>query len=180
MSLSTISLLAPDPAKLREDMGAKTRSFFCLTRPVRIDKALLAELRDLGREANVRVCLHKGPESDHHDMVILAHPDRYYRPHRHEGKSECFHVIDGVLGIFVFAEDGTVLEACRLGPHDLYRVEVGQYHAVMPLSQPVIFHENTPGPFQPGDSQFAEWAPDGADPIAAAAYSAELANHFLA
>ena len=45
---------------------------------------------------------------------------------------------------------------------DIYRVEVGMYHAVLPLSNPTIYHENKPGPFLGDeDSLFPEWAPSG-------------------
>jgi cupin fold WbuC family metalloprotein len=178
VSLSTISLLAPDPAKLVEDPKARTRAFFCIRRPVRIDAALLAELRQLGEDGNVRVCLHDGPAADHHDMVILEHPGRYYRPHHHDGKGECFHIMAGAMAVFVFEADGRVAEAVRLEAGDIYRIGAGQIHAVMPLSDPVIYHENKPGPFSgPGDSIYPDWAPDGADEGAAAAYAAALARH---
>lgn len=177
MSLSSISLLRPDPAKLVEDPKAKTRAFFCARLPVRIDRALLAELRQLGQDGNVRVCLHPSPAADHHDMIILEHPGRYYRPHRHEGKGECFHIMEGVMGLFVFEADGVVAEAVRLEAGDIYRVGAGQIHAVMPLSDPVLYHENKPGPFGgPGDSIYPDWAPDGSDAEAADDYTARLAH----
>lgn len=181
MSLSRVSLLAPDPERLWRDPKAKTLSFFCRRRPIRIDAAVIAELIQLGTvegPRNVRVCLHEAPSSAHHDMIILEHRGRYYRPHRHTDKGECFHIMQGEMGVFAFADDGAVIDAVRLRAGDIYRVEAGMYHAVMPLSDMVVYHENKPGPFQgDGDSLYPVWAPDGRDPYAARIYSLALARH---
>lgn len=182
MALSDISLRAPAPDKLREDAGAKSVSFFCLKRPVRIDKSTIADLKALSAERggrNVRICLHSGPESNHHDMVILERAGKYYRPHKHADKGEAFHLIEGRLGVFAFDERGAVIDAAVLSPGDIYRAEVGMYHAVLPLSESVIYHENKPGPFTgEGDSLYPDWAPDGSDATAVAAYVAVLRKHF--
>ena len=173
MKMSSLSILAPDPAKLREDIGAKSVSFFCLQRPVRVDQTLLAEMKQVSAERggrNVRICLHSAPEDDHHDMVVLEHRGKYYRPHKHAEKGECFHVMDGELGLLAFDEAGAIIDAVLLRKGDIYRIAVGMHHAVMPLSDPVIYHESKPGPFLgEGDSIYAEWAPaeDDADAIQA-------------
>ena len=68
------------------------------------------------------------------------------------------------MGIFTFNESGEVIDAVTLGAGDIYRVEVGMYHAVMPLSDQTIYHENKPGPFLGDkDSLFPEWAPTEED-----------------
>lgn len=179
---SRVSLLNPSPGRLVEDMGAKSVSFFCRERPVRVDRVLIEELKQVSaarQGRNVRLCLHDGPAADHHDMIILERQGRYYRPHRHAGKGECFHVIEGVLGVAIFESDGTLAEAARLGAGDIFRVGADMYHAVMPLSDPVIYHENKPGPFTgEGDSQWAPWAPDGSDAAALDTYVAGLARAF--
>ncbi len=178
VSLSTLSLLKPDPTRLVEDLNAKTRSFFCTRLPVRIDKPLLDELRQLGRDGTVRVCLHSSPEADHHDMVILEHAGRYYPPHKHDRRGECFHVVEGVLGVLTYAEDGAILDAWRLGAGDIYRVDRGQYHQAIPLSECVIYHESMPGPYRgPGDSTYPDWAPDGSNADAAAKFVAVAVSH---
>ena len=53
----------------------------------------------------------------------------------------------------------------------MYSIAVGMYHAVMPLSDPVIYHESKPGPFLgDGDSMYPDWAPAEDDSDAVAAY----------
>jgi len=181
MNLSRVSLLSPDPARIWRDPAAKTLSFFCKRRPVRIDAGVIAELIQLGTAEgmrNVRVCLHEAPAAAHHDMIILEHRGRYYRPHRHVDKGECFHIMRGEMGVFAFADDGAVVDAVRLGAGEIYRVEAGMYHAVMPLSDMVVYHENKPGPFRgEGDSLYPDWAPDGSDPAAAGAFTDTLRRH---
>lgn len=167
MSLSSISLLDPDPAKLSIDPTAKTISYFCKQRPILINARIISELKAISKKngsANVRVCLHDGPDSDHHDMVILECSKRYYRPHRHTYKGDTFHVMEGEMGIFSFNESGEVIDAVILSVGDVYRVEVGMYHAVLPLGDQTIYHENKPGPFLGDkDSLYPEWAPTGED-----------------
>ena len=165
LSLSFISLLDPSKNNLRQDTNAKTISFFCKQRPVKINSDTIRELKIVSKQnngANVRVCLHENPESNHHDMVILECPGKYYRPHRHEYKGDSFHVMEGAMGLFTFDDNGLVIDAVTLGVGDIYRVEVGMYHAVLPLSNPTIYHENKPGPFLGDeDSLFPDWAPSG-------------------
>ena len=182
MKLSEISLLVPDPARLREDMGAKSVSFFCLQRPARVDAALLGEMKEVSAARggrNVRICLQSSPQDEHHDMVVLERSGNYYRPHKHAAKGECFHVVDGKLGLLAFDETGAVIDATVLGSGDIYRIAVGMYHAVMPLSDPVIYHESKPGPFLgAGDSIYPKWAAAENDAEAIAAYRAMAREQF--
>jgi len=164
---STISLINIDDSKLRVDSTAKTIAFFCKERPVRIDKDVISDLHKVSGQnngANVRICLHDSPSAKHHDMVILEKRGKYYRPHKHNDKGEAFHIMSGKMGIFSFDDNGNVTDAVTLLEGDIYRVEVGQYHSVLPITDTVIYHENKPGPFLgEGDSIFPDWAPDGAD-----------------
>lgn len=178
MNLSHISLRNPDPDKIRSDPGAKTLSFFCLHRPVLINADTIGELKTLSSEngnANVRICLHESPQANHHDMIILERAGKYYRPHLHPDKGEAFHIIEGQMGLFAFDANGNVLDAVVLNKGDIYRVEAGMHHALLPITDPIIYHENKPGPFL-GDSSnlYPEWAPDGTNSDEVSAYVSEL------
>lgn len=181
MSLSTISLIELDPEKVTEDHGAKTIAFFCRTLPVRVDKALIEELKQVSRDrgnTNVRICLHETPDANHHDMVALEWNNRYYRPHRHARKGDTFHILEGRLGLLNFDAAGNVLEAVVIGPGEIYRTAVNSYHAILPLTEFVIHHESKPGPFEgANDSIFPDWAPNERDPAAVDAYVRQLASH---
>lgn len=181
MSLSTISLIELDPQKVIEDRGAKTSSFFCQALPVRIDRALIEELKQISQDrgnTNVRICLHDSPDSKHHDMVALERNNRYYRPHKHVRKGDTFHILEGRLGLFNFDAAGNVLEAVVIRPGEIYRTAVDAYHAILPLTEIVIHHESKPGPFEgANDSIFPDWAPDGSDAGAVDDYVRQLAAH---
>jgi hypothetical protein len=40
-----------------------------------------------------------------------------------------------------------------------YRLNEAHYHAILPRTPLIIFHETTTGPFSKNDVQFADWAP---------------------
>ena len=112
---------------------------------------------------NVRLCLHEGSDSDFHDMVILERKSRHYRPHCHREKGESFHIIEGELGVFTFSESGVVIDSCIMTNDNIriYKVKPNMFHAVLPLSDSVIYHETKPGPFLGKmDSIYPEWAPN--------------------
>jgi len=167
MSLSSIHL--HDSRSVQRAEG-RSLAFFCKRKPVRVDRELVSELKRVASELNgknVRLCLHEGPEARFHDMVIVEHPGNYYRPHKHLEKGESFHILEGSMAVFVFDEQGQVVDACVLEEQGnfLYRIDTDMYHAVMPLSDRVVYHESKPGPFTgAGDSVFPAWAPEGCDP----------------
>ena len=116
LGLSTISLINFNEDKIRKDDKAKTISFFCKKRPVRIDREVISDLRKVSEsnnKANVRICLHDSPMANHHDMVILERHGKYYRPHKHNNKGEAFHIISGQMGIFSFDDNGYQRIGCR-------------------------------------------------------------------
>jgi len=156
-----------DSARFTVHDSPRARGYFTQKAPIRVDQALLTELKKIHGQLgdrNVRLCLHPGPESLNHEMLILERKGRYYRPHRHEDKGETFHMIEGRMGVFSFSESGEVLDACVLEPGNcfIYKVQACMNHAVMPLTETVIYFESKPGPFAgENDSIFPEWAPDG-------------------
>lgn len=168
-----------DPDRIRADRTGRTPAYFCRGKPITLDRTvieqLIAEARTSG--GDLRLCLHEGPQETFHDMIIVQHAGGYYRPHRHHDKGETWHMLHGRMAVFVFDDDGKVVDEVILSPdaNFLYRVGVAQYHSLIPLSDVVAYHESKPGPFQgPGDSIFAPWSPDGSDSAAKAAYMSHL------
>ena len=45
----------------------------------------------------------------------------------------------------------------------MYRLSNELWHMVIPLTEFVIFHETTNGPFIKEETDFSVWAPDGKD-----------------
>jgi len=124
-----------------------------------------------------RLCLHHDHADTVQEMVIAFCRDTYNRPHRHRNKSESFHVIEGRLAIVLFDDAGNPTRQVHLGPPGgslpfLYRLSSDRWHAVLPLSEYVVIHETTTGPFELGQTEFATWSPDGTHH--------ERVRHFLA
>lgn len=111
-----------------------------------------------------RICLHRNVSEQVHEMVIAFHKDSYVRPHRHINKSESFHVIEGELAVVFFDDEGQVTRKVAMGPLEsgktfFYRLNSGLWHTLIPLSEFVIIHETTGGPFDKSDDNFASWSP---------------------
>jgi len=159
-----------------EDKNAKTLSYFCNQDPIKIDARVIEQLLEVsGRQDNcdARISLHKGPNADFHEMIILQHRGRYYRPHTHPTKGESCHVIQGKVACFVFNDDGSVADCSVIGGEIgvLYRSESNRWHTVIPISEFAVYHESKPGPYlSQGDSVYPEWAPDGTDEAEAQRY----------
>ena len=168
MALSSVDL--QDSESVWVDEGGRSLGYFCQKKPVKVDEELIQKLKDTSARLdgkNLRLCLHEGPDAAFHEMIILERRSNYYRPHKHMSKGESYHIMEGSQAVFIFDEQGKVIDACVLEPQGsfIYRVGPNMYHAVMPLSDLIIYHESKPGPFiREGDSVFPDWAPDGTDP----------------
>ena len=134
---------------------------------VALDGASLEQLREMAERSSLgraRVCAHPSADDPIHEMMIWLTPSTYVRPHRHHGKSESFHVIQGEVDIVLFDESGEIVDlvslgACGSGRDFYYRLESPLYHTVLPGDGGVLVHETTNGPFDPEEGDFAEWSP---------------------
>ena len=116
------------------------------------------------RRKRARLCTHLSPEDVLHEMLIVHCKGTYVQPHKHIGKSESFHIIEGSLGVVVFDDSGKIIKVIHMGDPSLglviyYRLSDSFYHSVVPLSDIVVFHETTNGPFKREDIVLAPWAP---------------------
>jgi cupin fold WbuC family metalloprotein len=165
INLHRISLI--DKKNVVEDKKAKSLSFFCQVSPVLIDENIISELKEVSRLNNnttVRVCIHTSPDAEQHDMIILIKKSTYCPPHKHIHCGETYHMIEGEMGVFSFDDNGNVYDSAFLKKSNLYRVAKGGYHAVLPISDYVIFHESRKGPFLGDkDSAFPDWSPEKED-----------------
>lgn len=120
-----------------------------------------------------RICAHRDSANTLHEMIITLSRCSYIRPHRHFGKCESFHMIEGELDVVIFDENGQITDVVRMGPYGagrcfFYRMADPLFHTVLVRTETVIFHETTNGPFVREDTEFAEWAPDEKNSEAAA------------
>lgn len=149
---------------------------------VRLDRADLAALADLAQRTTrgrARICAHGDPRDDLHEMLIVLDRSTYVRPHRHLGRSESFHVVEGEADIVLFDDDGGVTGVLRMGPYlsgrmFYYRMNRPTFHMVIVRSDRFIVHETTTGPFDPRRSENASWAPAEEDLPARAEYLQDI------
>lgn len=126
-----------------------------------------------------RICTHNGPEASLHEMMITLKKESYIRPHRHLGKVESFHLIDGTVDIVFFDEAGRIVKVCRMGNYQsgdsfYYRIEEPLYHTLLIRSDFLVFHETTNGPFLAEDTEFPAWAPEADDSKGAESFRTQL------
>ena len=133
----------------------------------KVDKADIDFLKTraiTNRRRRIRLCAHPDVGDSLHEMLIVHHAGNYVPPHKHPGKSESFHMVEGVLKIVLFRDDGAISEIITLDASGsegffYYRLSVSLYHTVIPISEVVVFHETTNGPFHREDMLIPEWAP---------------------
>ena len=147
-----------------------------------IGPAELATLRAAAKTSpkrRARINTHHDAEDPLHEMIIAIDASSYVRPHRHPGKSEAFHVIEGEADIVIFDDDGEIDQVIRLSAPDrgrpfYYRMSEPIFHTLIVRSDILIVHEITNGPFRPAATSFADFAPDDGDTAKVDAYQAEL------
>lgn len=127
----------------------------------------------------IRVCAHRTKDDAVHEMLIVMRQGCYIRPHKHVGKGESFHIVEGALDVVAFDEEGNVTKILHLGDYAsghgfYYRSDTLGYHTVIIRSAVAVFHETTRGPFRPSDTILAPWSPDEKDMKAVAEYLAKL------
>lgn len=143
------------------------------------------ELEDLKNRASAsplqrsRILAHGTSDAPLHEMLIVQTAAVYVRPHRHHGKSESLHVIEGFAKIVYFDNDGGIEECVDVGPPQsgkpfYLRNDSPRWHTLIILTPFFVFHEVTNGPFRREETEFAPWSPDENDPIAVAGFSCEL------
>ena len=152
---------------------------YSLDRIVTVDAKVLDQLkRDALKNPRkrIRLCAHRTTDDRLHEMIIVHTKETYVRPHRHTGKSESFHVIDGVVDVVVFDDEGGIADVIQMGPFGsgrtfFYRIADPLYHTLLIRSDVLVFHETTTGPFRREDTSFAPWAPEESDAAAVAAFT---------
>jgi len=115
-------------------------------------------------KGRVRINLHKCDSDLLHEMIIVINGGSYIRPHLHINKSESFHIIYGQVDIVFFDSNGGVRDVISLDAADplkafCCRMSEPVFHTLVVKSDIVVMHEITNGPFSPGGSVMANFAP---------------------
>lgn len=172
---------------IKRVMGASIKKindevFFASDPVVKVNKGDIVDLctrSGKNRRKRARICTHKGIDDSLHEMLIVHTNDTYVRPHKHLGKIESFHVIDGRADIVLFDDGGCLAEVIHMGDYVsglsfYYRIAAPYFHTLLILSEVLVFHEVTNGPFRSEDTIFAPWAPDESDSSAQKVYLRNL------
>jgi len=120
------------------------------------------------KRKRIRLCSHDGPEDKLHEMLIIHAKGVYVRPHRHLGKTESLHVIEGAADAVIYDETGSIIKVIEMGDYAsgksfYYRIAGPEYHNLIIKTEFFVFHETTSGPFNRADTVFAPWSPDEHD-----------------
>lgn len=154
------------------------------------DRIVKVERRDIeffkeragyNQRKRIRLCAHKDIDDKLHEMLIVLAKDAYVRPHKHLNKSESFHIIEGFVDVIVFDEVGNITEVVQMGDYSsrrrfYYRISDPYYHSLLIISNFLVFHETTNGPFRRSDTVFAPWAPEEDDSAAVKGFMVQLAE----
>jgi len=168
------------------DHAAHSLSYYCAEAAVKVDQDMVDQLLEISSQngnCDARISLHQSPDDNFHEMIILQHSGRYFRPHRHQGKGESCHIIQGTVASFVFKDDGYIAESSVVGENAgmIFRWGPTLWHTVIPVSNHAVYHESKPGPYlNQNDSIYPDWAPNGDDPDAAATYMKNLLSNIRA
>lgn len=139
-----------------------------ITTTDRSDIALFKQLSSQNLRKRIRLCAHGSPDDRLHEMLIVHERSTYVRPHKHLGKTESTHIIEGLVDVVLFDDDGQIERVISMGDYAsgktfYYRIETPVFHTLIIRSDVLVFHETTNGPFERRDTVFAPWAPEDND-----------------
>ncbi|WP_080903845.1 WbuC family cupin fold metalloprotein [Parabacteroides sp. Marseille-P3160] len=116
-------------------------------------------------------------------LLNAMEPGTYIRPHRHcnPDKNEIFLLLRGRVALFIFDDEGKVLESVILDPDQGEyggEIEAGIWHGLLVLESGSVIYEVKNGPFAPLlPENFAPWSPEPGNEEAVAAYMKQLASY---
>ena len=145
------------------------------------DIDLLKQLSSRNPRKRIRLCAHDSPDDGLHEMLIVHERSAYVRPHKHPGKTESTHIIEGLVDVVVFDDGGQIESIIRMGDYAsgrefYYRMATPVFHTLIIRSDILVFHETTNGPFDRNDTVFAPWAPEDGDVDSVSTFMADLDN----
>lgn len=134
---------------------------------VKVGAKELTFLKDQARASGrkrARICAHKSNDDALHEMLIAISADSYIHPHKHLGKSESLHIVEGVADVVVFDDRGEIVEIIALGDalsgrNFFYRLSDSTFHTLLIRTDYLVVHEVTNGPFLPNRTVLADFAP---------------------
>jgi cupin fold WbuC family metalloprotein len=106
--------------------------------------------------------VHASPDDRVQRFFIVADRRSYFRPHRHQTKSELALVLRGTFDILTFDDGGCVLACYAVGAdgdHVGYETPRGTWHTLVARADGAAFFEVKEGPYDPTTAaEFAPWS----------------------
>ena len=132
-------------------------------------------------QKRVRICAHNAPNDEVHEMFIVMQKNSYIRPHKHRNKVESFHIIEGTADFIEFNEYGEVISILPMsvfesGKQFFYRNPGLSFHTWNVISDFLVIHEVTTGPFLAGNTICAPWSPKESDTKSVGNFILQLAK----
>lgn len=133
----------------------------------------------VNQRRRARICFHKTAHDPLNEMLIALSEKSYIRPHKHLNKSESFHIVEGLVDVVIFGDTGEILSIIELGDNrterlSYYRLPKGIFHTILILSEMLVVHEVTSGPFLRHETVYANFSPDEAFEPEIVAYQKQL------
>lgn len=152
-----------------------------ITTADRSDIDLFKQLSSHNSRKRIRLCTHDSPDDRLHEMLIIHERGAYVHPHKHPGKTESMHIVEGLADIVVFDDEGQIKRIISMGDYAsgrtfYYRMAIPVFHTLIVRSDVLVFHETTNGPFVRSDTIFAPWAPEDGDVAGVNAFMANLGD----
>ena len=137
------------------------------------------QLSSYNSRKRVRLCAHLNQDDLLHEMLIVHEKSIYVRPHKHPGKNESTHIIEGLVDVVLFDSEGRIERVVSMGDYAsgktfYYRMAAPTFHTLLIRSEVLVFHETTNGPFDRSATIFAPWAPEEDDVNSIAAFMSDL------
>jgi cupin fold WbuC family metalloprotein len=141
--------------------------FRCREHPLVLDASVLAVLRRAAAQSplrRARVCMHQDDDAVVQEMLIVLLRGVYIRPHKHPKKPESFHLVHGQVGVAFYDDVGRIVKRITLESSSerlpfYYRIDDAVFHSHVVLTDEVVFHECTAGPFRREHTVMAPWSP---------------------
>ena len=129
----------------------------------RIDQQLFAKVSAEARQhprLRLNHNFHQEQDSVQRFLNVLQ-PGTYVRPHRHRRNGsgtgfECFLVLQGVIGLLLFNDEGEIQQQLHLsakGPTHGIEIAEDQFHTLVALEADSVIFELKQGPYQPAQDK---------------------------
>jgi cupin fold WbuC family metalloprotein len=127
-----------------------------------ISRSHLDELKKLATAApkrRARYCLHADHDDPIQEMIIAFHRSSTVPAHRHPGKAESFHLVEGCVCVTCYDDAGDITLRVEMDSTDadsaqILKIPVATWHEVEVRTEFAVVHEVSAGPFREEDTEW--------------------------